>query len=152
MALSERAVQLKTELMAAVTLTRALEAARQEWEDLLYLGEMAEWQPLTEQWVANVQAERYALQKQLAQAQLKNWARIRQLKLTDGQWRVMRLRYVQGLTWAQIVERCGNIIGRWSSWRGGRRDEVDPARHRPKPRKPLVQAGLRGVKKVAGLS
>lgn len=107
MALSERAVQLKTELMAAVTLTRALEAARQEWEDLLYLGEMAEWQPLTEQWVANVQAERYALQKQLAQAQLKNWARIRQLKLTDGQWRVMRLRYVQGLTWAQIVERCG---------------------------------------------
>lgn len=107
MALSERAIQVKEQLTVAVTLTRALEAARQEWEDLLYLGEAAEWQPLAEQWVANVQAERYALQKQLAEAQLKNWAMLRRVRLTDGQWRIMRLRYVQGLTWAQMEERCG---------------------------------------------
>ena len=107
MALSEGAVRLKQELMRAVTYQRALEAARLEWEDLLSLEETAEWQPLSDKWVQEAQAERYALQKQLAQAQLENWARIRRVKLTDNRWRILRLRYVQGFTWARIVARCG---------------------------------------------
>ena len=104
MALSERAIQVKNELMRAVALKRALTAALREWEDVLLLEE---WLPSACQWAQEIHSERYALQKELAEAQLNNWVRIRRVPLKDTQWRVLRLRYVLCLTWSEIVARVG---------------------------------------------
>lgn len=104
MALSERAIQVKNELMRAVVLKRALAAAVREWEDVLAIEECL---PVAEEWAQEIHGERYALQKELAQAQLDNWTHIRRVPLKDTQWRVLRLRYVLCLPWSEIVNRVG---------------------------------------------
>ena len=104
MALSERARTVKAELARVVEQTRLLQAAREEWEELLRLEEHL---AVAEDWAAEIHSQRYALQKELAQAQLNNWTRLRKAALTDGEWKVMRWRYVEGLAWSDIIARAG---------------------------------------------
>lgn len=104
MALSENARRVKKEMSLVVNLRRSLTAAGREWDDLLAAGEELAVAP---EWAARIHAERYALQKDLAQAQLNNWVRIQRGHLKDAEWRLLRLRYVQGLSWSDIIARVG---------------------------------------------
>lgn len=103
MALSAEAEVLKRELLKAVVLKKALTTAKAEWQDILWLSEQTdEPQPL---WAEDIRAEKHALQKELAAAQLHNFALIQKAALPPRQDRIMRLRYVQGLRWQEILER-----------------------------------------------
>ena len=109
MALSVSAEKMKTELQKVVALRRELRALDEEWQDILALEE--EFSGLEEvdmQLLHDLHAERLAMRKVLAAAQLRNFSRIQHTLLTDFQRRIMRLRYVQGLTWGDLVERVGN--------------------------------------------
>lgn len=105
MALSEKAQELKTQMQAVVADKRELEAVEAEWRDLLEFeeerlcgitdGEL----PI----VTELFEERRRLRKVLATHQLQNIARLQRAGLTPLQGRVLRLRYVQGRTWKEIV-------------------------------------------------
>ncbi len=105
MGLSEKACELKTQMQAVVADKRELEAVEAEWRDLLLLeeerlcgltdGEL----PI----VTELFDERQRFRKVLATHQLQNIARLQHATLTPLQRRVMRLRYVQGRAWREIV-------------------------------------------------
>ena len=109
MALSEQAQALKTQMQAVVADKRELEAVEAEWRDLLEFeeerlcgitdGEL----PI----VTELFDERHRLRKALATHQLQNMARLQHALLTPLQRRVMRLRYVQGRAWREIVGYLG---------------------------------------------
>lgn len=105
MALSERAMALKTDLQAVLADKRELEAIEQEWRDLLLfedvLDELSDGElPM----VSELFHERQALRKQLAIHQLKNWAVLQHFTGTGLQRRLLRLRYIRGLPWTAIFE------------------------------------------------
>lgn len=103
--LSEKAQKLKTQMQAAVADKRELEAVEAEWHDLLLLEEERLCQ-LTDgelPIITELFEERQALRKRLATHQLRNFVRLQQLPMTPLQRRVMRMRYVQGRTWSDIV-------------------------------------------------
>ena len=107
MAISERAKALRERLSAAVTLRRTWEAAREEWHELLLLEDDEALCEMWPRWAQELQQERREVQRQLAQAQLRNWALLRQVPLPQNQWRLLRWRYVEGQTWSQIEGRSG---------------------------------------------
>lgn len=102
MALSNEAMQLKKQMSVAVSLKRALEAMQEEWKALAEseecLGEELVWELLL---------EKRALQRQFAEITLKNWVRLRQCGLNSRRFRLMKLRYVQGCSWAEIIQNFG---------------------------------------------
>ncbi len=109
MALSVGAEKIKTELQKVVALRRELRAMDEEWQDILALEE--EFSGLEEvdmHLLHDLHTERMAVRKALAAAQLRNFSRIQHTLLTDFQRRIMRLRYVQGLTWSDLIVRIGN--------------------------------------------
>lgn len=109
MALSVGAEKIKAELQKTVALRRELRAMDEEWEDILALEE--EFNGLEDvdvQLLHDLHGERMAVRRSLAAAQLRNFARIQHVLLTDFQRRIMRLRYVQGLTWSDLVGRVGH--------------------------------------------
>ncbi len=109
MALSVGAEKMKAELQKVVALRRELRAMDEEWQDILALEE--EFSGLEEvdvQVLHDLHTERMAVRKALAAAQLRNFARIQHTLLTDFQRRIMRMRYVQGLTWGDLTARVGN--------------------------------------------
>lgn len=105
MALSEKAQELKTQMQVVVADKRELEAVEAEWRDLLVFeeerlcgitdGEL----PI----VTELFDERQRLRKALAMHQLQNITRLQHAALTPLQRRIMRLRYVQGYAWREIV-------------------------------------------------
>lgn len=109
MALSVNAQKMKSELQKTVVLRRELQAIDEEWRDILALEE--EFVGLEEvdmQVLHDLYSERAAHRKALAAAQLRNFSLIQHTPLTDLQRRVMKLRYVQGLTWGDLIERVGH--------------------------------------------
>ena len=109
MGLSEKAQELKTQMQAVVADKRELEAVEAEWRDLLDFeeerlcgltdGEL----PI----VTELFDERGRLRKALATHQLQNIVRLQHAAITPLQRRVLRLRYVQGNTWKEIVGYLG---------------------------------------------
>ena len=105
MALSEKAQEVKTIMQRVVADKRELEAVEAEWRDLLLLEEerlcglMEGELPI----VTELFEERIALRKTLATHQLQNIVRLQHAPLTPLAQRIMRLRYVQGRTWRDIV-------------------------------------------------
>ena len=103
--LSEQAQVLKTQMQAVVADKRELQAVEAEWRDLLVFeeerlcgitdGEL----PI----VTELFDERQRLRKALAMHQLQNITRLQHAALTPLQRRIMRLRYVQGRAWREIV-------------------------------------------------
>jgi len=105
MALSEQAQALKTQMQAVVADKRELEAVEAEWRDIL-LFEEERLCGITDSElpiVAELFDERQRLRKALATHQLQNVTRLQHAALTPLQRRVMRLRYVQGRAWREIV-------------------------------------------------
>ena len=105
MALSEKAQELKTQMQAVIADKRELEAVEAEWRDLLLLEEERlcgitdNELPI----VTELFDERKRLRKALATHQLQNVIRLQHAALTPLQRRVMRLRYVRGCAWREIV-------------------------------------------------
>ena len=108
MALSAGAEKIKAELQKAVALRRELTAMDEEWQDMLALEEESTgWEAMDMQFLHDLHTERLAVRKALAARQLRNLARLQHTLLTDVQRRVMRLRYLQCLTWGDLIERMG---------------------------------------------
>ena len=103
--LSEKAQDIKNEMQRVVADKRELEAVEAEWRDLLLLEEerLCELTDGELPIITELFAERAALRKTLATHQLQNIVRLQHAVLTPLQRRVMRLRYVQGQTWTNIV-------------------------------------------------
>ena len=105
MSLSEQAQVLKAEMQRVVADRRELDAVEAEWRDLLMLeeerlaGMTDEELPI----ITELFAERQALRKTLAAHQLHNVSVLQKASLSGLQRRVMRMRYVQGRTWSEIV-------------------------------------------------
>ena len=105
MSLSEQAQVLKAEMQRVVADRRELEAVEAEWRDLLMLeeerlaGMTDEELPI----ITELFVERQALRKTLAAHQLHNLSVLQKAVLSGLQRRVMRMRYVQGRTWSEIV-------------------------------------------------
>lgn len=111
MALSKQAEALKNRLQAVVADMRELEAVEAEWRDWLYREE--EYEPSGEEDVCTLTvfeelyAERKALQKQVAKRQLQNWVVLQYARVNGLQRRILRLRYIQGRSWGDIIEAVG---------------------------------------------
>lgn len=107
--LSKQAECVKNEMLEAVTWRRELTALEEEWCDLLAVLEDAVGETAASSFAIAqvVNAERMTLRRQLAEAQLRNWARICKAPLTPLQHRILGLRFVQGCTWGDLVERVG---------------------------------------------
>lgn len=105
MAISKQAERVKTEMSAVVQLQKELAALEAEWQDLLYLEDGGGEERLA--WLQSLHAERTALRKRLAAAQLHNWARLQHTLMTDLQRRILRLRYIQGTPWSAVIVRVG---------------------------------------------
>lgn len=105
MSLSEKAQELKTQMQAVVADKRELEAVEAEWRDLLLLEEerLCELTDGELPIITELFAERSQLRKRLATHQLRNIVRLQPVPMTPLQRRIMRLRYVQGRTWRDIV-------------------------------------------------
>ncbi len=109
MSLSEKAQELKTQMQAVVADKRELEAVEAEWRDLLDFEEerlcgIADGElPI----VTELFDERRRLRKAIATHQLQNIVRLQHAAITPLQRRVLRLRYVQGNTWKEIVGYLG---------------------------------------------
>ena len=108
MAMSAEAEAIKKEMMAARIVRQELEQLEREWQDVLLVleeqGEAAEYAVLD-----TMNEERCALRRQLAEQQLRNWARISAGDLTPLQRRVLGLRYVRGCSWSDIIGRVGKV-------------------------------------------
>ena len=102
MALSNMAIAVKKQMTAAVTLNRALQATGREWQELASseeaLGEDLVWQLLL---------EKRQLQRQAAKRSLRNWVWLRRARLNERRFRLMKLRYVQGLPWSKVIVAFG---------------------------------------------
>ncbi len=105
MSLSEKAQELKTQMQAVVADKRELEAVEAEWRELLLLEEerLCEITDGELPVITELFRERQALRKRLATHQLRNFVRLQHASLTPLMRRIMRLRYVQGRTWSDIV-------------------------------------------------
>ncbi len=105
MALSDKAQELKTEMQRVVADTRELEAVESEWRELLFLEEERLCDATDEELpiITELFAERAALRKILATHQLHNIVRLQHAPLSALQRRIMRLRYVKGNTWRDII-------------------------------------------------
>ena len=105
MSLSEKAQDLKRKMQAVVADKRELEAVEAEWRDLLVLEE-ERLCGLTDDdlpIITELFTERQALRKTLATHQLHNITVLQHAPLSGLQRRIMRMRYVQGRTWSEIV-------------------------------------------------
>lgn len=102
MALSEAAIVLKKKMSAAVTLRREWEAMREEWRQMACgdecLGEDLIWELLL---------QKRTLARELAKAGLQNVARLQKAGLNARRKRLLHMRYVQGRSWADIVQTLG---------------------------------------------
>ncbi len=107
MALSDGAMRMKAELQKAVSLRRELEAMDEEWRDMLLLEEERCLEDGDMQLLHELHKERFAVRRALAARQLRNFSRLQHTLLSDLQRRIMRLRYVQGCTWGDLVGRLG---------------------------------------------
>lgn len=107
--ISKQAEAVKSEMLQAVLWRRELMALEDEWRDLLAVLEDAVGETAASGFAIAevVNEERMALRRRLAEAQLKNWARIGAAPLSPLQHRVMGLRYVLGCTWGDLIERVG---------------------------------------------
>lgn len=105
--ISKQAEAVKQEMLRAVQWRRELTALEEEWRDLLAVLEDAVGETAVSGFAVAeaVNAERTVLRRRLAEAQLKNWARICAAPLSPLQHRVMGLRYVLGCTWGDLIER-----------------------------------------------
>lgn len=109
MALSVGAEKMKAELQKVVALRRELRAMDEEWQDILALEEeFAGMEEVDVQLLHDLHGERMAVRKALAAAQLRNFARLQHTALSELQRRIMRLRYIQGLPWSDLIERVGH--------------------------------------------
>lgn len=109
MALSAGAEKMKAELQKVVALRRELRAMDEEWQDILALEEeFCGLETVDMRLLHDLHTERMAVRKALATQQLRNFSRIQHTLLTDFQRRIMRLRYVQGLTWGDLIARVGH--------------------------------------------
>ena len=99
MALSRAAMMVKKRMSGVVTVQRALEAMKQEWQELASddraLGEELVWQLLL---------EKRQLQRQAAACGLKNWVLLRRAGITGRRLQLMKLRYVKGLSWTEVIK------------------------------------------------
>ena len=105
MSLSEQAQAVKADLQRVVADRRELEAVEAEWRDWLTLEE-ERLEMMTDEelpMIAELFAERQAVRKTLAAHQLHNVSVLQKASLSGLQRRVMRMRYVQGRTWSEIV-------------------------------------------------
>ncbi len=102
MALSEAAVTLKKKMSAAVTLRREWETMREEWREMACsdecLGEDLIWELLL---------QKRALERELAKAGLTNFARLQRAGLNERRKQLLHMRYVQGRSWADILQTLG---------------------------------------------
>ena len=105
MALSEKAQTIKCEMQAVVADKRELEAVEAEWRELLLLEEerLCELTDGELPIVTELFEERQRLRKRLATHQLRNFARLQHAPMIPLWRRIMRLRYIQGRTWSDIV-------------------------------------------------
>lgn len=92
----------KKQLTAAVAARRAVAALDDECRDLLARDEA-----LGDGLIRQLLAEKRALRKQWAALSLRNYVRLRQAPLNPRRKRLMRMRYVQGQTWAAITAAFG---------------------------------------------
>ena len=108
MAMSAEAEAIKNEMMTARFVRQELEQLEREWQDVLLVleeqGEAAEYAVLDA-----MNEERCVLRRQLAERQLRNWARISAGALTPLQRRILGLRYVRGCSWSDVIERIGKV-------------------------------------------
>ncbi len=108
MAISVEAQAVKNEMMAVLTVRQELEMLEAEWQDLLFVleeqGEAAEYGVLD-----TLNEQRVALRRQLAERQVRNWARITAGGLSPLQRRVLGLRYVRGCPWSDVVRQVGKV-------------------------------------------
>ena len=105
MSVSEQAQAVKADLQRVVADRRELEAVEAEWRDWLTLEE-ERLEMMTDEelpMIAELFAERQAVRKTLAAHQLHNVSVLQKAVLSGLQRRVMRMRYVQGRTWSEIV-------------------------------------------------
>lgn len=102
MALTPTAQAVKKQLSAAVAARRAVAALDDECRDLLARDEA-----LGDGLIRQLLAEKRALRKQWAALSLRNYARLQHAPLNSRRRRLMRMRYVQGQTWAAITAAFG---------------------------------------------
>ena len=102
MALSERARAVKKQMSTAVALRREWELMREEWRQMATgdecLGEELIWQLLL---------EKRTLQRELTAVALKNLAWLQRCGLSERHRKLLCMRYVQGRSWAEIIDRLG---------------------------------------------
>ncbi len=89
-------------MSVTVTLRREWEAMREEWRQMACsdecLGEDLIWELLL---------QKRALARELAKAGLQNVARLQQVGLNERRKQLLHMRYVQGRSWADIVQTLG---------------------------------------------
>ncbi len=109
MGLSERAQVLKGELLQVVTGKQELKALEAEWQDALLWSEEMLYDAADGQspLILELAAERQRLRQWVAVRQMHNYMRLQAIPMTPLQRLVMRLRYVQGHTWGEIVQSVG---------------------------------------------
>lgn len=107
MALSKQAEALKNRLQALVVDKRELEAVQAEWRDWLYREEECEEETCALSVLEELYAERKALQKQVAKRQLQNWVVLQYAQVSGLQRRLLRMRYIQGRPWSNIIDSLG---------------------------------------------
>ncbi|MBQ6829553.1 MAG: hypothetical protein IJO59_00355 [Clostridia bacterium] len=102
MSLSERAQVMKKQMSGVVTLRREWEAMREEWRQMARSEEC--W---GEEFIWQLLLEKRALQRELAKAGLRNMARLQRSGLNERRRQLLYMRYVQGRSWADIVQTLG---------------------------------------------
>lgn len=102
MSLSERAQAIKKQMSGVVTLRREWEAMREEWRQMARSEEC--W---GEEFIWQLLLEKRALQRELAKAGLRNMARLQRSGLNERRRQLLHMRYVQGRSWADIVQTLG---------------------------------------------
>ncbi len=102
MSLSERAQAIKKQMSGVVTLRREWEAMREEWRQMARSEEC--W---GEEFIWQLLLEKRALQRELAKAGLRNMARLQRSGLNERRRQLLYMRYVQGRSWADIVQTLG---------------------------------------------
>ncbi len=107
--ISKQAEAVKQEMLQAVVWRRELAALEAEWRDLLSILEEAVGEHAASSFTVAqmVNEQRTVIRRKLAEAQLKNWARICSGGLTPIQRRILGLRFVLGYTWGDLVARVG---------------------------------------------
>ena len=107
MALSEAAAAVKAAMVQVVADKGEIEALEQEWRDLLDVVETQVYEQ-TDGEVSiseEMHERRTRLRKRLAAHQLRNLAWMQGATLSALQRRVMRMRYLHGYRWEEILQR-----------------------------------------------